>query len=71
MGLCCVFYGLYFVSKSLVMAETGERASFFNCLGPFLLLWFAIIGVWFIQPRVNRLYTEKRARESATEAAAV
>jgi hypothetical protein len=71
MGLFCVFYGLYFVSKSLVMAETGERASFFNCLGPFLLLWFAIIGVWFIQPRVNRLYTEKRARESATEAAAI
>jgi hypothetical protein len=66
----CMFYNLYFVAKGLVAAETGERASFLDCLGPFLLLWFAIIGVWFIQPRINRLYAEKRNAAAAAEDAA-
>jgi uncharacterized membrane protein YwaF len=61
----CMFCNLYFVAEGLVIAETGERASFLDCLGPFLLLFFAIIGVWFIQPRINRLYAEKRSAEAA------
>jgi hypothetical protein len=67
----CMFCNLYFVAEGLVIAETDERASFLDCLGPFLLLWFAIIGVWFIQPRINRLYTEKRNAESAAQTTAV
>jgi len=67
----CMFCNLYFVAEGLVIAETDERASFFDCLGPFLLLWFAIIGVWFIQPRINRLYAEKRNAGATAEATAI
>jgi hypothetical protein len=35
-----------------------------DLLGTFLLLIFGIIGVWFIQPRVNRLYAEKQAAQA-------
>ncbi len=59
----CLFYGLYFVSKNLVMAETGKPASFYDYAGPFFLIWFYPIGIWFIQPRVNRLYAEKKRAE--------
>jgi hypothetical protein len=70
-GAFCVFYAMYFVAKSLGMAEQGERATFYDWAGPFLLLLFCQIGVWFIQPRVNRLYAEKRNAESETAATAI
>ncbi|HXM92819.1 MAG TPA: hypothetical protein VOA64_00970 [Candidatus Dormibacteraeota bacterium] len=59
----CLLYALYFVSKNLVMAETGKSASFYDYAGPFFLNWFYPIGIWFIQPRVNRLYAERKNAE--------
>lgn len=55
-AMYCMLYQLYFVSKSLALAETAKPASFYDYAGPFFLIWFFPIGVWFIQPRVNRLY---------------
>ncbi|MGD0428387.1 MAG: hypothetical protein ABSC10_16885 [Candidatus Acidiferrales bacterium] len=63
-GVFCMFCNLYFVAEGLETAETGERPSFLDLLGTFLLLIFGIIGVWFIQPRVNRLYAEKQAAQA-------
>jgi hypothetical protein len=60
----CLFYDLYFVSKSLVLAETRKPASFYDYAGPFFLIWFFPIGVWFTQPRINRLYAEGRPNHS-------
>jgi len=48
-----------FASKSLVMVETGRRAKFYDYAGPFFLMWFFPIGIWFIQPRINRLYSQR------------
>jgi hypothetical protein len=63
LAMFCMFYGLYFVSKSLVMAETGKSASFYDYAGPFFLIWFIPIGVWTVQPRINRLYANKKNAE--------
>lgn len=64
----CVFYLLYFASKILVLAETHKPASFYDYSGSFFLIWFFPIGLWFIQPRINRLYAKKRHSESLIEA---
>jgi hypothetical protein len=32
--------------------------SFYDFSGPFFLLWFFPIGIWIIQPRINRLFTD-------------
>lgn len=56
LAMSCMFYLLYFVSKSLVLAETSSAASFYDYAGPFFLIWFFPLGVWFIQPRINGLY---------------
>jgi hypothetical protein len=61
----CMFYNFYFVSKSLVIAETGKGATFSEYAGEFLLLWFYPIGIWFIQPRINRLYAQTQSAEPA------
>ena len=57
-AMFCMFYNLYFVSKSLVLAETGKSPSFYDYAGPFFLVWFFPIGVWVVQPRINRLFAE-------------
>jgi hypothetical protein len=69
--MVCLFYLLYFVSKNLVLAETGKQVSFYDYAGPFFLLWFYPIGVWIIQPKVNRRYADKGGTEalSATSVA--
>jgi|SRR5579863_499719 len=56
LAMVCILYPLYFTSKSLVLAETNSSASFRDYAGAFFLLWFFPIGVWFTQPRINRLY---------------
>lgn len=64
----CMFYSFYFVSKSLIIAETGKSATFNEYAGTFFLLWFYPIGIWFIQPRINRLYAKAQSAELATGA---
>jgi len=68
-AMFCMFYDLYFVSKSLVLSETNKPVSFYDYAGPFFLIWFFPIGVWFIQPRINRLFAERGSIEPLTGAA--
>jgi len=34
---------------------THKAAGFYEYSGPFFLIWFFPIGLWIIQPRINRL----------------
>lgn len=61
----CIFYNLYFVSKSLVLAEKSAPVEFPNYIGTLFLVWFFPIGVWFTQPRINRLYAGTLNRQTA------
>ena len=56
LAMACLIYVMYFVSKNLAMVETGKPARFYDYAGRFFLLWCYPIGIWFIQPRINRLY---------------
>jgi hypothetical protein len=55
LAMFAMFYALVFTAKRLVTLERKQQVSFFEYSGPFFLLWFFPIGVWFIQPRVNKL----------------
>jgi hypothetical protein len=68
LAMACLFYDLYFVSKSLALAETARPVSFYDYAGPFFLLWCFPFGIWIIQPRINRLY-ESTMEHFATSAA--
>jgi len=67
--MVCLFYVLYFASKNLVLAETGKQVSFYEYSGPFFLLWFFPVGVWIVQPKVNRLYAEKSRQKHSPRVA--
>lgn len=57
-SIFCIFYCLYFVAKSLKAVEVQQPVTFNDYSGEFFLTWFFFIGVWFIQPRINKLFED-------------
>jgi len=66
-AIFAVLYTFYFVSKSLVLAETGVPVRFSAYIGSLLLFWLPHLGVWVLQPRINRLHLAD-ASQSRTNA---
>jgi hypothetical protein len=52
----CTLFCLYFISKSLRTIELKRSVTFSEYVGEFLLIWFFPIGIWIIQPRVNKIF---------------
>ena len=50
-----IFYALYFTAKQFTTLKNGCEVKFSDYSGIFFLFWFYLIGVWFIQPKVNKL----------------
>ena len=51
-----IIYTFYKVPKSLKSIETGQKAKFSEFFLDLILFAFFPIGVWIIQPRLNRIY---------------
>lgn len=54
LAMYAIVYAMLFTAKRLVTLERKQEVTFFEYSGPFFLLWFFPIGVWFIQPKVNK-----------------
>lgn len=54
-SMFCIFYCLYFAAKTIKTAELKRKLTFSDFAGEFFMLWFYPIGIWIIQPRINRL----------------
>jgi hypothetical protein len=52
----CTIFVLSSVAGSLVSVETGKPASFSAYAAEFFAIWFFPIGVWFVQPKINRQF---------------
>jgi hypothetical protein len=57
-SMFCLFYCIYFVSKTIKTVEMQREVSFSDFVAEFFLIWFFPIGVWFIQPRINKMIKE-------------
>jgi len=55
-SMFCLFYCLYFNAKALKTVELQRPVTFSDYAGEFFLLWFFPVGVWILQPRINRLF---------------
>ncbi|WP_303317954.1 hypothetical protein Q4Q34_18760 [Flavivirga abyssicola] len=58
-SMFCMFYLLYFVSKTIKTTELKRTVAFSDFIGEFFMIWFFPIGIWFIQPRLNKIISEK------------
>jgi hypothetical protein len=57
-SMFCIFYLLYFVSKTIKTTELKRTVTFSDFIGEFFMIWFFPIGIWFIQPRINKITSE-------------
>ena len=55
-AMFCIFYCLYFIAKALKVVEWQKPVTFSDFAGDFLLIWFYPIGIWIIQPRINKIF---------------
>lgn len=59
-SMFCIFYTIYFAAKTLKTVELKRKVGFGDFIGEFFLLWFNFIGIWIVQPKVNRLYEKNK-----------
>ena len=50
-------YTLYFVSKLIVVVERKSTVKFYDYFSTFIAAWIFIIGIWSLQPRVNKIFS--------------
>lgn len=56
LAMVCMFYVLYFTSKSIKSVELQRRVQFGDYAGEFFMIWIFFVGVWYIQPRINAIF---------------
>ena len=54
----CFVYAMRSVAKAMVAVNTGIPAVYNEYIGISFAIGFWIIGVWGLQPRINRLYAD-------------
>jgi len=54
-SMFCIFYSMYFVAKTFKTVELQKEVTFSDFAGDFFLFWFFPIGVWIIQPKINKM----------------
>lgn len=60
-AMACMFYCYYIVAKVIKSAELRREATFSDLIAEFVLAWFFFVGVWILQPRINKLIEEVKA----------
>lgn len=58
-SMFCIFYCLYFVAKTFKTAELQRKVTFSDFAGEFFMIWFFPIGIWIIQPKINKMIENK------------
>lgn len=53
--IVCTFYQFWFIAKTIKCADERKDLKFGDFVGEFFLVWFYPIGVWILQPMVNRI----------------
>lgn len=54
-AMFCIVYTMYFSAKTIKLAELKRPVTFGEFAGEFFLIWFFPIGIWILQPKINKL----------------
>jgi hypothetical protein len=55
-SMCCAFYCFYFIAKALKSIELQKPATVADYKATFFLVWLFPVGIWLIQPEINKLF---------------
>jgi hypothetical protein len=56
-AMFCIFYVIWFIAKSIATIENNKVVGFDHYSGNFFLLWFYPIGIWFVHPKVRKIFS--------------
>lgn len=56
----CIFYCIYFAARTFKATELQRPVTFPDFAGEFFMIWIFPVGIWFIQPRINKLIAKKQ-----------
>ncbi|MBB3188525.1 hypothetical protein [Microbacter margulisiae] len=59
-----ILYCFYFIAKALKSTELQKPVRFSDFTGEFFLIWFFPVGIWVIQPRINKLFGKSKSYPS-------
>jgi hypothetical protein len=51
----CMFYCYYYTAKTFKTVELQRQVTFSDFILESVLIWFFFIGVWILQPKINKL----------------
>jgi hypothetical protein len=60
-SIFCLFYNMVFVAKTIKTVELQREATFGEYALEFVLTWFLPVGIWFLQPRINKIVRNEPA----------
>ncbi|WP_108124659.1 hypothetical protein [Saccharospirillum mangrovi] len=56
-SIYCALYVPFYIAKNIRTFETNAPATFSSTLGTYFPFLFLPVGIWFIQPRINTIYS--------------
>lgn len=54
----CMYYIMFFVAKTIKTVELQRQVKFGDFAGEFFLILYYPIGIWIIQPKINKMMEE-------------
>lgn len=54
-SIFCMFHTFFFVAKTIKTVELQQEVRFSEFAGEFILTWLYFIGVWILQPKINKM----------------
>lgn len=54
-SIFCIFHSMYFAAKTIKAVELQREVTFNDFAAEFFLIWFNVIGIWILQPRLNKI----------------
>ncbi len=61
-AIFCMFFCFVFVAKLMKTVQLQEPVVFKDFMEEFFLIWFFFIGVWILQPKLNRLVDKEHEK---------
>ncbi|MEE4256076.1 MAG: hypothetical protein V2I47_03480 [Bacteroidales bacterium] len=59
----CSFYCYYFVARVIKTNEMDRYTSISDYIAEIFMVWFFFIGIWFLQPKINKIISESDNQE--------
>lgn len=58
LAMFCMFYCLLFAAKTFKSVELKREVDLPDYIAELLQLWYFPLGVWLLQPRINRIFSK-------------